>query len=171
MSKEPWRSALRRSLRRCARFGARPRVAIVGVGHELRGDDGAGPAVVRALARRLACSEWLSVVDGGPAPENQTGLLRRFGPDLVLFVDAALIGEAPGVARWVDLEEIDGLSASTHTLPLRVVGQYLSSELGCTVALLGIQPCTNAFDAPMSHEVTDAVRRIGDALIEELHVL
>ena len=38
-------------------------------------------------------------LSAGAAPENCTGLLRRFRPDLVLLVDAAEMGEAAGAVR------------------------------------------------------------------------
>ena len=45
-----------------------PRVAVVGVGQRLRGDDGAGPAVAQRLAPLADAA--LLVVDAGHAPEN-----------------------------------------------------------------------------------------------------
>ncbi len=111
------------------------------------------------------------VIDAGPAVENCTGLLRRFGPDLVLLIDAAQMDEAPGAVRWLSWEETDGLSASTHTLPPRVLAQYLTSELGCEVALLGIQPADTTIGAPLSPTAQAAVQSVTQALAELLEDL
>jgi len=157
MSRLCWQARLRQALR--SRSSA-PRVAVVGVGHELNGDDAAGIAVARSLAGLPAPHDRLLVIDAGPAPENTTGLLRRFGPDLVLLVDAAQMGELPGAIRWLDWRETDGISASTHTLPLHLLARYLVTELGCDVALLGIQPAANTLDAPLSPAVSRAVASI-----------
>src|SRR5512147_1394215 len=116
------------------------RVAILGIGNELSGDDGAGVRVVRELAARLPATPGVLLIDGGVAPENFTGPLRRFQPDLVLEIDAALLDEPPGTTRAIDWREADGLSASTHTLPPSVLASYLVSELKCDVRLIGIQP-------------------------------
>src|SRR5690606_4269264 len=98
----------------------RPRVAVVGIGHDLRGDDGAGVAVARLLHLELGSDGPVQVVVGGHAPENQVGALRRLRPALVLLVDAADMGAAPGSVRWLDWHDTTGFSASTHTLPPHV---------------------------------------------------
>ena len=68
----------------------------------------------------------------------------------MLIIDAAHLGETPGARRWLELDEVDGLSASTHTLPPTVLGQFLQTELGAKVSLLAIQPEQLEFGAPPS---------------------
>ncbi len=148
-------------------------MVVVGIGHDLRGDDAAGVLAARRLQEYTIkanigathTSPLCLVIDAGPAPENVTGAVRRFAPDLVLLVDAADLGEPPGTVRWLDWRETSGLSASTHALPLYVLAGYLVSELGCAVALLGIQPGSTAFDAPP----TPAVRAVADAVAASLY--
>jgi hydrogenase 3 maturation protease len=160
MSKLSWQAALSRTISGDKAHGSVPRVAVVGVGHELRGDDAAGLAVARALQAALAGDERVLVIDAGPVPENYVGPLRRFQPDVVVLVDAAQMGEEAGVIRWLSWQETDGLSASTHTLSPRLLAQFLISELSCEVALLGVQPNNNAIDDPLSSEVVGAVDEI-----------
>jgi hypothetical protein len=79
-------------------------VAIVGIGNELNGDDGAGVWVLRNLKDvigRVADSPVL-IIDAGTAPENVTGALRKFAPELILLIDAAQLNEPPGTARLPD---------------------------------------------------------------------
>ena len=97
-SKRPWQQKLAQAL---ASDGGGParRVAIVGVGQELNGDDVAGLLVARALATAAAAHAHVLVVEAGPAPENFTGALRRFAPQAILFVDAANLGAEPGAVR------------------------------------------------------------------------
>jgi hydrogenase 3 maturation protease len=140
------------------------RIAILGVGNELNGDDAAGVRVVRELAARLAATPGVLLIDGGTAPENFTGPLRRFRPDLVLEIDAADFNAAPGTTRWIDWRRADGLSASTHTLPPSVLARYLVCELGCEVALVGIQPADLTFGERMSPEVEKAVTDLAGEL-------
>lgn len=140
------------------------RVAILGVGNELNGDDAAGVCVVRELSARLPATPGVLLIDGGTAPENYTGPLRRFRPDLVLEVDAAEQNEVPGTTAWLDWRDADGLSASTHTLPPSVLAKYLVAELGCQVALLGIQPANLEMGQPLSPDVARAVTRLADEL-------
>jgi hydrogenase 3 maturation protease len=140
------------------------RVAILGVGNELNGDDAAGVRVVKALAARLPATPGVLLIDSGVAPENFTGPLRRFRPNLVLEIDAAQLDLAPGSVAWIDWREADGLSASTHTLPPSVLAGYLVAELGCEVALIGIQPAGLDMGQPLSPPVERAVDQLADAL-------
>jgi len=120
----------------------------VGIGHELRGDDAAGIAVARALKPLVASQEPLLVIDAGSAPESFVGVLRRFGPDLVLLIDAAQLNAEPGTMRWVDWQKITGISAYTYALPLYIFDNYLVTELSCEVVLLGIQPSQTTVGEP-----------------------
>ena len=78
------------------------RTAMLGIGHELRGDDAAGLEVARRLQALVVGQPDSLILETGPVPENFTGPLRRFAPDLVLLVDAALMGEPAGAVRWLD---------------------------------------------------------------------
>jgi hydrogenase 3 maturation protease len=168
MSRRSWQTSLGRTIRRAEAHASVPRIAVAGIGHELRGDDAAGLAVARALQSVLGSEERTLVIDAGSAPENQTGLLRRFKPDVVLLVDAAQMDAAPGTVRWLSWEDTGGITASTHTVPLGVLARYLNSELGCEVALLCIQPANDAVAAPLSPKVAEAVDSIVDALARRL---
>ncbi len=103
--------------------------------------------------------EWL-LVEAGQAPENFSGTLRRFQPDLVILIDAADMGQPGGSVACLDWREADGWSASTHSLPLNMLSAFLVSELDCQVMVLGIQPVQIGMDQPISHEVEFAVKEI-----------
>jgi hydrogenase 3 maturation protease len=141
------------------------RVAVVGIGNELSGDDAAGIAVARALGSKIRnhpVAPSFCIIEAGMAPENFTGTLRRFRPDLVVLVDAAQMDQAPGTVRWFDAESAAGFSASTHTLPLNLFALYLQSEIGCEVKLLGIQPAhssTRSFDLERSLHLSAPVQK------------
>jgi hydrogenase 3 maturation protease len=126
------------------------------------------------VAHRLADSGLIRdlnsvlVIEAGHAPENATAGLRRFAPQVVLLIDAAEMGDVPGTIRWVDMEEIDGMSASTHTLPLSMLAKYLILELGCEVKILGIQPGSTEIGESVSKEVLQAVDEIVNGCTELL---
>jgi len=166
-----WQSCLARTLRSRRRPDGPVRVAVVGIGHEMRGDDAAGVVVARALKPRYrgrptrgprtrGARATVLVIDAGPAPENHTGSLRRFGPDVVVLVDAAEMGVRPGTVRRLRQEAASGVTASTHTLPLSVLCAYLVHETHCVLTLLGIQPGSNAIGDPLSPSVARAVERV-----------
>ncbi len=133
---------------------------MLGVGSEFNGDDAAGLQVIRRLRRRLADRADLLLLEGGPAPENFSAPIRRFSPDLVIFIDSAAMDARPGTVAWLEMDDLDGLSASTHTLPLSVLGKFLQAELNCEIGLIGIQPESLEFDAPLSASVERAVDEV-----------
>ena len=164
MCEKSWKVSLRKTLKRLQTRNECHRVAVVGIGHTLRGDDGAGVVVAEMLHPLMAGSDHVLVVNAGLAPEGFSGVIRRFCPDLVLLVDAAQMDEAPGTVRWLAWQDAGGNGASTHTLPLRLFATYLTLEVGCEVALLGIQPAHNDIDVPVSPVVQDAVESVAHTL-------
>lgn len=108
------------------------------------------------------------VMDAGHAPENMTAELRRFVPDSVLLVDAAELGQPPGTVHWIPMEDLDGMSASTHSMPLSMLASYLTLELHCTVSLLGIQPQSNDFGEIVSDPVLEAIDDIVTEIDESM---
>jgi len=156
--------------------GKAQRVAILGIGNELNGDDAAGVLVARELLKKTRRREQKPgspatgcyIVEAGLAPEAFTGPLRRFQPDLVILVDAAELGEPPGTVAWYDWSQAEGMSASTHTLPPTVLAQFLMREMSCGVMLVGIQPKNLAFDTSVSAEVLRAVDQVTEFLKNNL---
>ena len=119
---------------------------------------------------QAADASHLLIVQAGHAPENVTGELRSFAPELILLIDAADMRDVPGAICWVPIQSIEGMSASTHSLPLSMLARYLTLELNCMVALIGIQPKSNDFGETVSVEVTQAVHEIVDEICETCFV-
>lgn len=168
-----WANTFTQALQHLNLSGHQPRLSIVGIGNELRGDDAAGLNVIRWLLDRVPANRDQSddptrlayqLVEAGSAPENITGQLRRFQPNLILLVDAADLNAPPGSVYWIDWQQTAGLSASTHTLPLHVVSQYLHHELNAHIVLLGIQPHDLTLGLPLSPLVNHSVETIGHTL-------
>jgi hydrogenase 3 maturation protease len=163
MSSLSWQSNLHQTILKLKSTETNPRIALIGVGNPMRGDDAAGILLARLLRPLANTNDRLFVVCAGTAPENYTGLVRRFKPDCVLFVDAAQLNERPGTIRWIPWRMTTGLSASTHTLPIYLLASYLNIEMGCQVALLGIQPAHLSF-GPLSPVVRKRVWEMAQEL-------
>lgn len=170
MSNKSWQERLTAELHRLSINNQPPRLAFVGVGHELCGDDAVGVRIAELMRPRLAGDDSVLVVSAGPAPENFTSVLRRFRPDLIVMLDSALMDEQPGAIRWLDWQETEGISASTHTLPLHIFASYLTAELGCSMALIGIQPGQTFADAPLTPPVQAAAVSVATALSESIQL-
>jgi hydrogenase 3 maturation protease len=170
---DTWKTSLRLLLKQLKSEPENPpRIAILGVGNEFRSDDAAGVLIARALSKR-ACAldrDHLLIIEAGHAPENTTGELRKFAPDLVLMIDAAEMGGQPGTIQWIPEEAIDGMSASTHSLPLSMLARYLTLDLHCTVALLGVQPGSNEVRDGISEEVLQSIQEIVDQVDESIRM-
>lgn len=162
-----WKASLRLLLNpRESDSNTTPRIAILGVGNLLRSDDAAGILAARGLLQRefAAKADHVLILEAGQAPENRTGEIRKFAPNLVLIMDAADMGEAPGTVRWISETDIDGMSASTHSLPLSMLAHYLRLELKCDVRILGIQVGSNDVGEKINPDVLRAVDEIVDEL-------
>jgi hydrogenase 3 maturation protease len=140
-SDSSWIASLKNELNSLARKNKRsPRMALLGIGNEIIGDDGAGVFIARILHERMTANpDWL-ILDTGPAPMNFSTTLKKFSPDFILLVDAAEMGLSAGAIVWLDWSMLDGFGGSTHTFPLSLVAQFNFAELGCTIGLIGIQP-------------------------------
>jgi hydrogenase 3 maturation protease len=163
MSISSWQKQLRQIITHLAQNKLSPRIAIVGIGNQLNGDDAFGPRVVQALQAWQAHSTSLHpllLVQADQAPENFTGKLRQFSPDLVILVDSAQIGAPPGEIAWLPWEDTAVLSASTHTLPISVFSSYLYRELGSRVVLLAVQGLHFEVGQPLSKPLFLAKNRI-----------
>ena len=152
-------------------------MAVLGVGNELNGDDAAGVLAARWLKEevksftRKPTGEALStteksggenvlVLEGGLAPENFTGVLRLFRPELLLLIDAVWFEGRPGAIIVLDGAQATGMGASTHMQPLSNLSQFLVKEMSCEVHVLGIQPLQLDFDRPLSPPVRRACRNL-----------
>jgi hydrogenase 3 maturation protease len=156
-----WQTSLTHLL---AQLPTEARLAILGIGNELRADDAAGLLAIRSLLEKRPASGRILLLEAGSAPENAAALLRGFQPHLILFLDAADLGAPPGRIQLLELAAIEGLSASTHTLPLSILARYLTLELSCQVALLGLQPTSVEFGEPVSAAVLQAAEHLADEL-------
>lgn len=151
------------------------RVAVLGIGSELRGDDAVGLLVIdhlrknintlrRAAARRAGIRRPLAsrgpalkLFNGGTAPENLTGEIRRFNPSHLVLVDAVELGKKPGAIAVLNPRAAGIVSFFTHKLPIKLMLDYLAAEIKFTPLLIGIQPRNLEVAAPVSPAARRAV--------------
>jgi hydrogenase 3 maturation protease len=146
--------------------GAR-RVALLGVGSDLRGDDVAGVLVAQSLdekSRKSKFKKKFKAFIGATAPENLTGEIRRFRPTHLIIVDAADLKDGKAAVRCIHPAQTDGFSSSTHNLPMKVFADYLIHTVGCEIMIVGIKPERLDFDAPPSQGVKKSVKYVADMI-------
>jgi hydrogenase maturation protease HycI len=142
------------------------RVMVVGVGDTNRGDDGAGPELVRLLEE----AGVETVIDAGTSPETETWRIREAKPGTVLFVDAVELGGAPGDTALLAPSDLRASGFDTHRAPLRLTMEYVRQEMGCTCWMLAVQPRNVRQQASMSDEVRGSVERLAETLIALLRL-
>ncbi len=138
------------------------RFGVVGIGNVLKGDDGAGPAVVAILASEGAA---FPIVDACEVPENYGGWVVREKLDAVVFVDAVDFGGAPGTWRRVPFEDLMQSASSTHRLSLHFLIRYLTEEWKGEAILAGVQPKSLKLGEGLSPETLAAVESIAETLL------
>ena len=146
-------------LQRCAGT----KIALLGIGNELRRDDAVGLTVIDRLSA-LIDHPSISLMKCHEVPENFTGHVKRFKPACVILIDAADFGGAPGEARVFELSEVESIEVTTHRPSLAVLGEYLQSETSASIFVIGIQPVDREFGEGLSPAARGASIIVAEAL-------
>jgi hydrogenase maturation protease len=151
---------------------------MIGVGNELRGDDGAGLAVARAVRdhvdRGARGAIAIRELEGDP-----TALLDAWhGHDAVIVADAMRSGAAPGTIRRVDirrdaLPRPAGQSSSTHGIGLEQTIELARAldRLPPALIVYAIEGARFETGTSLSAEVEAAVPKLADMLLGECRAL
>jgi len=129
------------------------KVMILGVGNTLRGDDGAGPYLVKQLEGQIDAT----LIDCGEVPENFLGKITAIQPSSILIIDAADLGMSPGAVAIFEEDNLGGISWSTHHASLKLFIKCVKADTGCNVLVMGIQPKLTEFGSKISDEVKETV--------------
>ena len=137
------------------------RILLLGVGNRLRGDDAVGSLLIERLQGKVD----VPMIDAGDVPENYLGPIEESGAELVLVVDAAEMGAQAGDVALFDIEQVQGLSVSTHSANLGLLFQVIPPETRPEVLLLGIQPGNMELGQGLSGEVYTTIASLTEMLI------
>ena len=129
---------------------------LLGVGNELNGDD----AVGCFIADNFTARGWLCV-NAGTVPGNFVGTIKREKPRVLVIVDAADLGLAPGEFRRLRKEQANSAFYSTHSLPLSEFISQVEPFIE-KIALIGIQPLSTQQFSGLSNEAKKAAEKIMD---------
>ncbi|MFA6142797.1 MAG: hydrogenase 3 maturation endopeptidase HyCI [Candidatus Omnitrophota bacterium] len=149
--------------------GAR-RIAVLGIGSDLRGDDAAGIIVAETLEKRIKSLKPripIGIFVGATAPENLTGEIRRFRPSHILIVDSLEMKKKTGSVIALEIENVGGgVSFSTHTMPARILADYFLQSLKCRVIMIGIQPKSIKFGLKASKNVVISAKNVARSILK-----
>ncbi|AMD18432.1 peptidase [Methanobrevibacter sp. YE315] len=115
---------------------------VLGVGNELKSDDGVGPFIIKKLIDENIKNDNLLFINAETVPENFTGKIRKENPTHVIIVDACLMGLMPGEIKIVNKDDFVNIGISTHSMSLSYFVKYLEKGTDFKVIFIGIEPET-----------------------------
>ncbi len=145
---------------------------VVGCGNLIRGDDAAGPVLVRILADR-GLPEGVRVIDGGTAGMDVAFAMR--GAQRVIVVDASRVGVPAGTVHKVPGSELTDLRPPEGNLhrfrwdqALGFAQWLLKDEYPSEVTVWLIEGESFEPGEPLSAAVEQAVDGVADAILVDL---
>lgn len=140
-------------------LNAESRVLIIGLGNELRTDDGVGIHAVRQLAHIYMDHADVHCLDLGLSCfslDSELDWARQ-----VIVLDAILGGDTPGTIYFATAEDFDDQppSGDPHDLAFPELRSLSLRFHHSSMYLLGIEPETFDFGTSLSPEVLDAFPR------------
>jgi hydrogenase maturation protease len=149
--------------------GHQSQQVVIGVGNTDRGDDGAGPLVVRTLANQLPVGVKVAELDG----EVTSVLGRLQGADVAILVDACRCGAPAGtVLRFdvaVDSLPREGFAVSTHGVDVANALELARAlgDLPAVCIVYGIEGQDFDPGAPVSAPVATAVHDVARRILAD----
>ncbi len=126
----------------------------MGIGNELKGDDGIG----NILAKEFTEKGWLSI-SCETVPENFTGVVEKDRPETLVIVDAADMGIEPGDLRIIPKARLGSAGFGTHGMPLSNLVSHLQEVVG-DIIFIGIQPGNVELGSDISPSVEKSKKRL-----------
>ena len=139
------------------------KLIVLGVGNELKSDDGVGPFIINRLKLEGFENNNLIVIDAKTVPENFTGKIRKENPTHLIIVDACLMNSKPGDMQIVDEKSFSNIGISTHSMSLSYFVRYLHKNNDIKIIFVGIEPETMDWG-----EITPEVEKSAEEFIEIL---
>lgn len=145
---------------------------VVGCGNLIRGDDAAGPVLVRLLADR-DLPDGVRLIDGGTAGMDVAFAMR--GASRVIVVDASRVGVEPGTVHRVPGSELVDLAPPEGNLhrfrwdqALGFAQWLLKDEYPEDVTVWLIEGSSFEPGEPLTPAVEAAVAEVAEAIVVQL---
>jgi hydrogenase 3 maturation protease len=145
-------------------------VAVVGVGHPLRGDDYVGSYIAKTLTKQTN-GIWGNDVHIFDAEANVEAIITRLADlstEYVVFIDACGMGARAGEVRFLPVAETSYPFFTTHGIPLKLLAERLLPK--SEVWVLAIQPGQTEFGDKLSpdvHEAADSISKFLTVILKK----
>nr|WP_296880314.1 hydrogenase maturation peptidase HycI [uncultured Methanobrevibacter sp.] len=140
------------------------KLIVLGVGNELKCDDGVGPFVIKKLKEENIENNNLMFINAETVPENFTGKLRKENPTHIIIVDACLMDGQPGDMEIVNKYDFSNIGISTHSMSLSFFVRYLEKDNDFRIIFVGIEPESMDYSENLTENVEKAAYEFIDTL-------
>ncbi len=140
------------------------KLIVLGVGNELKCDDGVGPFIINKLNEECIENDKSLFINAQTVPENFTGKLRKENPTHIIIVDACLMGGKPGDMKIVDKNDFAEIGISTHSMSLSFFVKYLEQDTDFRIIFVGIEPESMDYSDELTENVENAAYRFINTL-------
>jgi len=144
-------------------------IRIIGLGNGMRGDDAVGLLVARQL--RQGVGDRAEVIEAEMAGVDLIELMK--GARVVILIDAARSGQAPGTIHRLDASDRP-ISSRLFPCSTHAVGTVDALELARTMGVLpamvivyGIEAGNTEVGQPLSLPVAKALDQVVDQIVHE----
>jgi hydrogenase maturation protease HycI len=145
------------------------RIAIIGVGNEIRHDDVAGLQIVRNLKEKISelkPSKNILLVEGETAPHMFINEIQDWTPTYVIMLDSAELKKAPGTVEIVREGEMHRFSTSSHSGSKQILLDFLKVSIpDIKIIIIGIQAEKITFEEGMTENVKKAVDKLTEIFV------
>lgn len=152
-----WQPQLRRIL---AGTTSTEKVALVGVGHPMRGDDFVGSFIVKDLMKKKIPTAKLVLFDAEDGIEWIVSRIQEPNPRHLIIADACEMNATPGEIALIPLAETDYPFFTTHGIPLKLLATNLLPSV--ETSILAIQPFRMGLNEGLSPAVFEAAFSISN---------
>ena len=141
------------------------KLIVLGVGNELKCDDGVGPFIIKKLKEKdIENKSKLLFINAQTVPENFTGKIRKEKPSHLIIVDACLMGGEPGDMKIVDKYDFAYIGISTHSMSLSYFVRYLEKDTDIEIIFVGIEPESMDYSERLTENVEKTAYEFIDVL-------
>jgi hydrogenase 3 maturation protease len=137
------------------------RIVFVGLGNELREDDGAGLELVERLKSKKIFHKSHFLI-ARRNPENHLEAILNYNPQVVIFIDAAEWNGNPGEIKIFNDDEISKTEFSTHTFSITMIKDFLLKNQQMNFMFVGIKPFSTSFKEGLSEPVKIRLKEFFD---------
>jgi len=138
------------------------KVVILGIGNELRGDDGFGPYLVESIKGKIDAA----LFNCGTVLENYYNPIVKAKPDVIILLDIVNFEGPYGEIGIFEKDDILKVGFSTHNISPKIFLEMLTNTITSDIIMVGVKPKVTVFGSDISPEVKESADMLKDFFIK-----